>query len=341
MSFFTSKPQIAALIDQCPAVDGAMQNQTAARQASLTKPPGALGQLEDIAIWMAGWQRQKTPSITHGQCLVFAGNHGVVAQQISPLPAAVTAKMVDNAVNGGAAINQLCDVAGLKLAILPIDLDHPTADFTSGPAMDEQEVIAAMNKGAAAIDPACDYLVVGDIGIGNTTSAAALCLARFGADAAGWVGPGAGLDDGGIAHKAKIIAAAIATQGPVPQDPVSLLAAVGGRELAAIAGAVLAARVRSIPVMLDGFVSTAAAASLTAGPHLGILDHCLLSHLSPEPGHLRLAVALRKKPLVDLRMRLGEASGAAVATLLVHAACRTHNGMATFAEAEQRPIEQT
>jgi nicotinate-nucleotide--dimethylbenzimidazole phosphoribosyltransferase len=182
-------------------------------------------------------------------------------------------------------------------------------------------------------------LVVGDIGIGNTTSAAALCLARFGADAAGWVGPGSGLDDGGIAHKAKIIAAAIATQGPVPQDPVSLLAAVGGRELAAIAGAVLAARVRSIPVMLDGFVSTAAAASLTAGPHLGILDHCLLSHLSPEPGHLRLAVALRKKPLVDLRMRLGEASGAAVATLLVHAACRTHNGKATFAEAEQRPIE--
>jgi nicotinate-nucleotide--dimethylbenzimidazole phosphoribosyltransferase len=162
-----------------------VQNQTAARQASLTKPSGALVKLEDIAIGMVGWQRQKTPSITHGQCLVFTVNHGVVAQQISPLPAAVTAKMVDNAVNGGAAINQLCDVAGLKLAILPIDLDHPTADFTTGPAMDEQEVIAAMNKGAAVIDPACDYLVVGNIGIGNTTSAAALCLARFGADAAG------------------------------------------------------------------------------------------------------------------------------------------------------------
>jgi len=111
--------------------------------------------------------------------------------------------MVDNAVNGGAAINQLCDVAGLKLAILPIDLDHPTADFTTGPAMDEQEVIAAMNKGAAALDPACDYLVVGDIGIGNTTSAAALCLARFGADAAGWVGPGSGLDDGSMPIRQK------------------------------------------------------------------------------------------------------------------------------------------
>jgi nicotinate-nucleotide--dimethylbenzimidazole phosphoribosyltransferase len=171
------------------------------------------------------------------------------------------------------------------------------------------------------------------MGIGNTTAAAALCLGRFGADATGWVGPGTGLDDDGVKHKAKVIEAALAVQSPVAQHPVALLAAFGGRELAAIAGAVLAARMRSIPVMLDGFISTAAAASLTADKKLGVLDHAMISHMSGEPGHSRLAVELRKQPLVDLQMRLGEASGAAVASLLVRAACATHNGMATFAEA--------
>jgi len=190
-----------------------------------------------------------------------------------------------------------------------------------------------MNCGAAAIDDTCDYLILGEMGIGNSTAAAALCLARFGADADGWVGPGTGLDDEGVALKAKVIEAAMTKQPAVAQNPVSLLAAFGGRELAAIAGAVLAARLRSIPVMLDGFTSTAAAASLTADGQLSVLDHAKISHMSSEPGHLRLAVALRKQPLIDLRMRLGEASGAAVATLLVRAACAAHNGMATFAEA--------
>ena len=158
-------------------------------------------------------------------------------------------------------------------------------------------------------------------------------MALFGGNASGWVGPGTGLDQAGVKHKAMIVQAAIDRHSDDFDDPVSLLAALGGRELAAIAGAVLEARLRRIPVMLDGFISSAAAATLTAGNRLDALDHCMISHLSPEPGHMRLASALRKQPFLDLRMRLGEASGAAVATLLVRAALATHNGMATFDEA--------
>jgi nicotinate-nucleotide--dimethylbenzimidazole phosphoribosyltransferase len=214
-----------------------------------------------------------------------------------------------------------------------IQLDTPTRDFTTGPAMTDDEVLAAMNTGAESIADDCDYLIVGEMGIGNSTAAAALCLGQFGADAKGWVGPGTGLDKDGVAHKAAIIEQALAKQQPVDDHPLALLAAFGGHELAAIAGAVLAARLRSIPVMLDGFIATAAASSLTANARLDVLDHTMISHMSAEPGHLRLAAALRKVPVIDLKMRLGEGSGAAVASLLVRAACATHNGMATFAEA--------
>jgi nicotinate-nucleotide--dimethylbenzimidazole phosphoribosyltransferase len=282
---------------------------------------------------MAEWQQTDAPQINHGKCLVFAGNHGVVKQGISPFPQEVTQQMVWNFESGGAAINQLCETAGLELTVTALDLDRPTIDFTMAPAMDPDEVIHAMNAGAAAIGETCDYLIVGEMGIGNTTAAAAICMARFGGDTGGWVGPGTGLDQAGITHKGMIIEAAIDRHGNNISDCISLLAAYGGRELAAIAGAVLEARLRSIPVMLDGFISTAAAAALTAGNRLDVLDHCMISHLSSEPGHTRLASALRMQPLLDLRMRLGEASGAAVATLLVRAALATHNGMATFAEA--------
>jgi nicotinate-nucleotide--dimethylbenzimidazole phosphoribosyltransferase len=257
----------------------------------------------------------------------------VVAKGVSPFPAEVTTQMVMNFEAGGAAINQLCREAGLSLTVTPLQLDVPTGDISEGMAMTPDEVIAAMNAGADALDDSCDYLVVGEMGIGNTTAAAALSMGRFGGDASRWVGPGTGLDDEGVAHKAKIVDQAFARHGRLNGDPVSLLAHYGGRELAAIAGAVLAARMRSIPVMLDGFISSAAASALTAGDRLSVLDHCEISHMSAEPGHLRLAVALRKQPIIDLGMRLGEGSGAATATLLVRAALATHNGMATFAEA--------
>ena len=333
MQSFSSASHIAELLNQLPAGDDSARSAAAARQDQLTKPPGSLGRLEQIALWMATWQQTMSPVLEHGKCLVFAGNHGVVRQGISPFPAEVTQQMVWNFEAGGAAINQLCATAELELSVTALDLDRPTVDFTTAPAMDPDQVVHAMNAGAAAVPQDCDYLIVGEMGIGNTTSAAALCMARFGGNASGWVGPGTGLDAAGVTHKAMIVQAAIDRHGSELHDPVSLLAAYGGRELAAIAGAILEARIRSIPVMLDGFISSAAAATLTAGNRLDVLDHCLISHLSPEPGHMRLASALRKQPLLDLRMRLGEASGAAVATLLVRAALATHNGMATFAEA--------
>lgn len=330
---FSSTAHVIDIIDNLPAANGEVKNQAYARQNQLTKPPGSLGKLETIAVWMAGWQGVEKPVINNGQCLVFAGNHGVVAQNISSFPAEVTGQMVANFAAGGAAINQLCDEANLKLTVTDIELDRPTHDLSQGPAMTEDDVLEAMNIGAAQIAEDCDFIVVGEMGIGNTTAAAALCMARFGGDAPRWVGPGTGLDDDGVAHKAKIIKQAIDTQGKTDANPVALLAGFGGRELAAIAGAVLAARMRSIPVMLDGFISTAAAAALTADGKLDALDHTVISHMSAEPGHLRLAVALRKQPLIDLGMRLGEASGGAVATLIIRAALATHNGMATFAEA--------
>ena len=333
MNSFSSSRHIAELMESLPQKDGTARAMAAARQNQLTKPPGSLGRLEQVALWMAEWQKTTTPQIEHGKCLVFAGNHGVVKQGISPFPQEVTQQMVWNFEAGGAAINQLCETAGLELSVTALDLGRPTIDFTTAPAMDPDEVIHAMNAGAAAVGETCDYLIVGEMGIGNTTAAAAICMARFGGDAGGWVGPGTGLDQAGVTHKAMIVQAALDQHGDGMTDCVSLLAAYGGRELAAIAGAVLEARLRSIPVMLDGFISSSSAATLTAGNRLGVLDHCMISHLSSEPGHIRLASALRMQPLMDLRMRLGEASGAAVATLLVRAALATHNGMATFAEA--------
>ena len=330
---FTSTAHVIEIINNLPAANGKIKNQAFARQNQLTKPPGSLGKLETVAVWMAGWQGVEKPEINKGQCLVFAGNHGVVAQNISSFPAEVTSQMVANFTAGGAAINQLCAEANLTLTVTEIELERPTNDLSQSSAMSEAEVLEAMNIGASKIDEDCDYIVVGEMGIGNTTAAAALCMARFGGDAPRWVGPGTGLDDDGVAHKANIIAQAIETQGKTEANPVALLAGFGGRELAAIAGAVVAARMRSIPVMLDGFISTAAAAALTADGKLDVLDHTVISHMSAEPGHLRLAVALRKQPLIDLGMRLGEASGGAVATLIVRAALATHNGMATFAEA--------
>ncbi|MGB1357091.1 MAG: nicotinate-nucleotide--dimethylbenzimidazole phosphoribosyltransferase [Candidatus Puniceispirillaceae bacterium] len=333
MNSFSSSNHLAELMQSLPQPDNAARASAAGRQDQLTKPPGSLGRLEQLALWMAEWQQTNRPQIKHGKCLVFAGNHGVVKQGISPFPQEVTQQMVWNFEAGGAAINQLCETAELELSVTALDLDRPTIDFTMAPAMDPDEVIHAMNAGAAAVGETCDYLIVGEMGIGNTTAAAAICMARFGGDAAGWVGPGTGLDHAGISHKGMVIQAAVDRHGDDMNDCVSLLAAYGGRELAAIAGAVLEARLRSIPVMLDGFICSAAAAALTAGNRLDVLDHCMISHLSSEPGHIRLASALRMQPLLDLRMRLGEASGAAVATLLVRAALATHNGMATFAEA--------
>lgn len=321
---------ISEVLAHLPPFDAATAQAARDHQAQLTKPPGSLGRLEDLAVFMAGWRGTARPVIARAQAVVFAGNHGICVHGVSPFPAEVTAQMVANFAAGGAAINQLCAANGADLNVIALDLDRPTADFTVGPAMTDEDCLAAINAGAAAVDPAADILILGEMGIGNSTVAAALALAVFGGDAAQWVGPGTGADAAGIARKAAVVAQGVARHGAL--CGLDLLAALGGREQAAICGAVLAARQSRIPVLLDGFICTAAVAPLHAlAP--ATLDHCLIGHVSAEPGHRRLADALGKHPLLALDMRLGEGSGAALALGVVRSALACHNGMATFAQA--------
>lgn len=326
----TTLSQIAALAGSLPQADEGARKAALERQNSLTKPPGALGRLEELAIFMAGWQGSARPQITRAQALVFAGNHGICAQGVNPFPQAVTAQMVANFEAGGAAINQLCSVNGADLQVVALDLDQPTGDFTTGPAMTEAETLAAITRGAQAVDPRADILILGEMGIGNSTVAAALAAALFGGSAAEWVGPGTGSDAAGIARKIAAIETGLRRHAGLA--PLQVLAALGGREQAAICGAVLAARAHRIPVILDGFICTAAAACLHAADSR-YLAHCLVGHASAEPGHRRLLAALGQNPVLDFDMRLGEGSGAALALGILRAALACHNGMATFAEA--------
>jgi len=325
-----SLDDLAGLVDKLPTSDATAAQAARARQDMLTKPPGALGLLEELAVFMAGWRATPRPTIDRAQAVVFAGNHGICAQGVNPFPQEVTAQMVQNFRAGGAAINQLCGVNGAELSVIPLDLDKPTRDFTAEPAMSEAECLDALNRGAEAVAADADILVLGEMGIGNSTVAAALACALFGGRAEDWVGPGAGADDAGVARKVAAIEAGL-TLHP-ERDAASVLCAFGGREQAAICGAVLAARARRTPVLLDGFICTSAAAVLHAVDER-LLDHALIGHVSAEPGHRRLLQALGKRPVLDFDMRLGEGTGAALALGLVRAALACHNGMATFHEA--------
>lgn len=327
-------PPLRALDDLLRLTWPAFEDQAAeaarARQAKLTKPPGALGRLEDLAVFMAGWRGTDRPRIDRAQALVFAGNHGVCAQGVNPFPQEVTAQMVANFEAGGAAINQLARAAGAELSVIALDLDRPTADFTTSPAMTETECLAALSRGAAAVDADADVLILGEMGIGNSTVSAALAHAVCGGAPEDWVGRGTGADAAGLASKAQVVSRGVARHGALP--PLHLLAALGGREQAALCGAVLAARRVRIPVILDGYICTAAVAPLHAAAP-GLLDHCLVGHMSAEPGHARLCAALGKTPILDLGMALGEGTGAALALGVLRGALACHNGMATFGEA--------
>jgi nicotinate-nucleotide--dimethylbenzimidazole phosphoribosyltransferase len=324
--------EIRRIVAEMPT--GALAAATAVmeRERHLLKPPGALGRLEEITIWLATWQDKAPPRLDHPRISVFAGNHGVARQGVSAYPPAVTAQMVQAFLQGQAAVNQLARQANADLRVYEMDLEHPTADFTQGPAMTEDGCARAMAYGMMAVEPGLDVLCLGEMGIGNTTAAAALCLALFGGTASDWVGPGTGIDAAGLARKHRAVEQGLAANPGASADPLLALACLGGQELAAIAGATLAARYARIPVVLDGFGCTAAAAILyRLDPKA--LDHCLVAHVSQEPGHMRLLKALDKTPLLDMRMRLGEGSGAALAIPLLKAAVACHVGMATFAEA--------
>jgi nicotinate-nucleotide--dimethylbenzimidazole phosphoribosyltransferase len=322
---------IRDLVRNLPGPDAEAAARCRTRDAQLTKPPGALGRLEAIAEWLCAWQGHHPPKAERFVVAVFAGNHGVVAQGVAAYPQDVTAQMVANFRAGGAAVNQICKTFGLGLKVFELALEEPTGDITSTAAMTEAACAATMAYGMEATEGA-DVLCIGEMGIGNTTIAAAIAHALYGGEPEDWVGPGTGVDARGLKRKANAVGRAIALHRDHLGDPLETLRRVGGRELAAMAGAILAARMQHIPVVIDGYVATAAAAILHA-MRADALDHCTAGHVSAEPAHARLLAKLGLTPLLDLGMRLGEASGAALAAGVVKAAADLHNGMATFASA--------
>lgn len=329
---FNTLAEFRAVLADAPGKNAEAEAGAQDRNGQLTKPPGALGRLEDLAIWFASWQGNPRPEMNAPQVIIFAGNHGVCAQGVSAFPPEVTVQMVANFEQGGAAINQLSKAFGAKMDVHALDLDTPTVDFTVAPAMSEDEFVKALSTGWAAVDSSADVLVTGEMGIGNTTAAAAVAAAVLGGEAADWTGRGTGVDDEGLARKTDVVARGLALHAEAAKDPLEALRCLGGREMAAMVGAIAAARSHSIPVILDGFICSAAAVSLHAAQP-GALDHAVAGHLSAEGAHANLLERLGKEPLLSLGLRLGEGSGAALALGVLKGAVACHSGMATFAEA--------
>jgi len=323
-----------------------------ARQNSLTKPPGSLGRLEDLSVQLAGITGQCPPPVPRSPwVMVFAGDHGVCAQGISAFPAEVTPQMVSNFLAGGAAINVLARQAGAQVLVVdagvaselpPADglvngkIAPGTADMSVGPAMTREQAEASLALGAevatARIAAGADLLACGDMGIGNTTPSAAVTAVLCGRSPADVTGPGTGLPSERVLHKIRVIEQAIEVNRPSRQDPVGVLAGVGGFEIGAIAGAMLAAAAARVPMVVDGFISTAGAL-IACAMAPSIKPYLIAGHRSQEPGHDVALAQLGLGPLLDLNLRLGEGTGAVLAFMLVQAAARIINDMATFAEA--------
>jgi len=324
---------IGELLAWLPEPSQASRQAAQARQKELTKPPGSLGRLEEIAAFIAAWQEKPQPVLNRPLVAVFASSHGVAKKNVSAYPASVTRAMVDNFAAGGAAINQICKVNGLGLMVSNLALDIPSKDITEEPALEEADAAASFAYGMEAISGGVDLLCLGEMGIGNTTVAAAIYHALYGGAAADWVGYGTGVDRQGYERKTAAVAAAVARHKDCLADPLEMMRCLGGRDIAAMAGAIIAARLERVPVVLDGYVVCAAAAILHA-LNSAALDHCLAGHISAEGAHKEVLRRLGKQPLLDLGMRLGEGSGAALAFGIIKAAIMCHSGMATFAEAK-------
>jgi len=315
------------LLDKLPEPDEKVEADIRRVFARAALAQGPFGLMEDIAAWFAGWTGRANPQVSRPLVAIFAGTHGVAAHGVSPRPVTATAEAVELCAAGGAAINQVCLTYDLGLKVFDLALDLPTGDITREPALDERGCAATMAFGMEAIAGGADLLCLGDMGVGNSTVAAALLAALFGGAGRDWVGPGSGADEAAVARKAAIVDQALDLHGPHLDDPLEALARVGGREFAAIAGAILAARMERIPVLIDGFPATAAAAVLHKVKP-GALDHCLLASLSPEPGHRRAAGFIGMQPVLDLGIGHGEGVGAALGAGLVKAAVQMASGMA-------------
>jgi nicotinate-nucleotide--dimethylbenzimidazole phosphoribosyltransferase len=341
---------LTALISAIPAADPTAATAASLRLDRLTKPPGSLGILETLIVRLAAATGQFCPMFTAPVVLVAAGDHGVVAEGVSPYPQDVTAQMVQNFLHGGAAINALAANAGARVVVVDAGVigaiaEHPelrrvairrgAGNILREPAMTHDEAIALILAGAQIIDAEAaqglDILAIGEMGIGNSTAAACLTSVCCNATPDLVTGRGTGLDDAGLAHKRTVVAAALDRSGP-PSDPLTILAELGGLELALLCGALLAAAARRIPIVLDGYIATSAALVANAlAPNLQ--PYLIAGHCSTEPGHRIALTHLGLQPLLDLGMRLGEGSGAALALPIIFGACRVMRDMATFGEA--------
>ena len=319
---------LAELLAELPGPDRDARDQVAARAATVLRPAGAFARLDAVASWLAGWQGTSNPRVDRPHVAIFAADHGVAADGVSAYPAEVTAAMVEAIRSGVATITVLAREVGATVELVDVGVGRPTGNIRVADAMSAGEFDAAVASGAVASADA-DLLVVGEIGIGNTTAAAAVAAAVLGGRAADWVGPGTGVVGAALARKCEVVQAALDRVGSVA--PLEALRRLGGRELAAMAGAVAAARRRRLPVVLDGFIASAAVAPLAVA-RPGSLDHCIAGHCSAEPGHQRVLDVLGLDPLMRLDLRLGEGSGALVAVPIIRMAAAAVVEVATFTE---------
>ncbi|HEX8730308.1 MAG TPA: nicotinate-nucleotide--dimethylbenzimidazole phosphoribosyltransferase [Ktedonobacterales bacterium] len=345
----------------CAAIgplDSAAMSQAETRQQQLTKPAGSLGRLEELAIQIAGITGNPLPSVERKAVIVMAADHGVVAEGVSAYPAEVTPQMVLNFLRGGAAINALAGQVGARVVVVDIgvasDIEHPqlvsrkvahgTANMAAGPAMSREEARAAIQVGLdvleAEVARGLDLVAIGEMGIGNTTAASAIIAAFTGAPAASATGHGTGIGEEQRAHKIAVIERALASNAPNPQDALDVLAKVGGLEIAGLAGVVLGAAAHRVPVVMDGLIASAAAL-VAAELCPAVKPYLIAGHASVERGHRLILERLGLRPLLDLDLRLGEGTGAALAMGIIAAAVRAHREMATFGEAGVSERDET
>jgi len=324
---------ITSCLQDLPSINSVDIVKACDRNQELTKPFGSLGRLEDLAIWYSSWQGYQKKSIDSILIAIFAGNHGVAQRGVSAYPAKVTAQMVANFNNGGAAINQLADLLPATLKVVDLELDQPTKDFFEEPAMSEDECSQAFQVGFDLVSHEYDLVIPGEMGIGNSTSASALGYAIYGGSVSDWVGIGTGVSNKTLKHKQEVVEVAVNRHRDTCSTPLDVMQCLGGRELVAIMGSILSARMKKIPVVIDGFICTAPVAVLNAIDSR-LIEHVIAGHESAEKGHKIYLNKLGLKPILNMNMRLGEATGAALAAQILRAAVACYGGMATFAEAQ-------
>lgn len=328
-------PAFADLVELLIAVPEGDEAAVAAvrlRSGDLAKPVGSLGKLEGLVEFLARWQHRSAPRLENPMVTIFAGNHGVAAHGVSAYVPEATAQMVTSMTNGGSAVSQICGLHEINLRVFELALELPTGDIATEAALDDQMAAATIAYGMEAVAGKPDIIGLGDVGVGSTTAAAAIFAALYGGSGKDWAGRGSGVDDAGLARKISAIDQSLALHAENLTHPLAILARLGGREIAAMLGALIAARHQKVPVVIDGIVATAAAA-IAHAVNPEAIDHCLFAHVTDDGQHARVIDHLGQRPLLDLGLHLGEGTGAALGVVLVKTALHLHANMATYENA--------